>query len=333
MEIKNISIIGDGGWGTTLAIHLAKKKYNVKLWGPFPNYVQEVNQTRVNSKFLPEIQIPKNVDVTSKLNEALLDAQMIVFAIPSQYASNVLKSIQRTKINLSKKIFVSVTKGIDTKNLLRISQMTQKELGEIPFAVLSGPTIASEVAKGIPSTAVVASKNPRVAKTIQTVFNSNTFRIYTNDDVVGVELGGSIKNIIAIACGVCDGLELGSNTKAAILTRGLAEMARLGQVLGAKPKTFAGLSGLGDLVTTCVSPQSRNRCVGEALGKGQSIKEILAQMQMVAEGVETAKAVYELAKKHNVYMPISKEVYNIIYKNKSPSKAVADLMTRKVKAE
>jgi glycerol-3-phosphate dehydrogenase (NAD(P)+) len=199
--------------------------------------------------------------------------------------------------------------------------------------VLSGPTIAIEVAKGIPSTAVVASNDRTVAKKVQAVFNSSSFRIYTNTDVAGVELGGSIKNIIAIACGVCDGLGFGSNTKAAILTRGLAEMARLGKALGAKHNTFSGLTGLGDLVTTCVSPRSRNRSVGEQLGRGRSMKSIMSNMEMVAEGVETVKAAYKLSRKYNVPMPITTEVYNIIHRNKKPSKAVSDLMTRKIKSE
>ena len=238
------------------------------------------------------------------------------------------------KIDLSKKNFLSVTKGIDTVTLLRMSQIIHKKLGRaLPLAVLSGPTIAREVALGIPSTAVVAASHDTLAQKIQTVFNSATFRIYRSTDVIGVELGGSLKNIIAIACGVCDGLGFGTNTKAAILTRGLAEMARLGVALGALEKTFYGLSGLGDLVTTCVNPQSRNRTVGEKLGQGQSIQSILSPMEMIAEGVETVKAAYRLSRIHKIDMPISQEVYNILCKNKKPYDAVADLMIRKLKTE
>ena len=211
--------------------------------------------------------------------------------------------------------------------------MVKKYFKKIPFAVLSGPTIAMEVAKGIPSTAVVASKSGSLARRVQNLFNSEKFRIYTNTDVIGVELGGSIKNVIAIACGVCDGLRYGTNTKAAILTRGLAEMARLGQSLGARPKTFTGLSGLGDLVTTCFSPRSRNRTVGEQLGGGKSIKSILHHMEMVAEGVETVKAIHKLSSKHKVPMPITAAVYKIIYQKKKASSAVSDLMNRKMKSE
>ena len=334
LTIKHISIIGDGGWGTTLAVHLAKKGHPVRLWGPFPAYVRRVAKNRYNTKFLPGIHLPHNIIMTEDLDEAIGSADLIVFAVPSKYAQAVLKKVKETRVDLSGKIWLSVTKGIDTTSLLRMSETARKKLGDaIAIAVLSGPTIAMEVAKGIPSTAVAASSRLTIAKQVQAIFNSESFRIYTNTDVIGVELGGSIKNIIAIACGVCDGLGFGSNTKAAILTRGLAEMARLGKTLGAKQRTFSGLAGLGDLVTTCVSPQSRNRSVGEQLGRGKSIKAITSRMEMVAEGVETVRAVYKLSQKHNVSMPITAEVYNIIYNKKKPSQAVSDLMTRKTKSE
>jgi len=331
---QNITIIGDGGWGTTLSVHLAKQNHSVTLWGPFADYIQAINKTRYNSKFLPGIRIPENIIVIHNLREALTKSDLIIFAIPSKFATKVLQDIRKTKIDLSQKIFLSVTKGIENQKLLRISEMVKKELGsKITFAVLSGPNIAREVALGIPSTAVVACKNTKTARIIQETFNSATFRVYTNTDIIGVELGGSIKNIIAIACGLCDGLGFGSNTKAAILTRGLAEMARLGRALGAQTKTFTGLSGLGDLVTTCFSSQSRNRSVGELLAKGKNIQQITSHMEMVAEGVETVKAAYQLSLKHHVQMPITTEIYNIIYNNKKPLQAVSDLMTRKMKSE
>jgi len=254
-----------------------------------------------------------------------------VLAVPSQFLKPILKKIKKN--NISKKIFLSVTKGIDTFSLERMSELIHKELGPVKFAVLSGPTIAIEVSKGIPSTAVIASHNTQIAKKLQKIFNSPTFRIYTNSDIIGVELGGSIKNIIAIACGVCDGLNLGTNTKAAILSRGLAEMSRLGKTLGAKAKTFSGLSGLGDLTTTCFSPKSRNRFVGEQLGKGKTLKRIMASMATVAEGVPTTKGIYRLSQKHNISMPITTEVFNILYRNKKASVAVKDLMNRKTKSE
>lgn len=332
-KIKTIAVIGDGSWATTLAVHLGQKNYPVKLWGPFPKYLRQMRQNRYNPRFLPGMRLPSCVAIVEKMKAAIEDSDLIVFAIPSQYAVRVLRKIKRTNVKLSKKIFLSVTKGIDTSSLLRMTQIIRRELGQMPLAVLSGPTIAVEVAKGTPSTAVIASREPKIARMLQDVFNSTAFRIYTNTDVVGVELGGSLKNIIAIACGVCDGLGLGTNTKAAIVTRGLTEISRLGQAMGGKARTFAGLTGLGDLVTTCFSPQSRNRYVGEQMGGGKPIRQILTSMEMVAEGVSTVKAVQKLAQKYNVSMPITNEVYHIIYRKKKPSQALADLMTRKTKSE
>lgn len=329
--LRNISVIGDGGWGTTLSVYLAHKGFPVLLWGAFAENIDLIRARRINEKFLPGIKIPQNVSLTSDLGEAVNHGDLIILAVPSQYVAKILRCMRR--YDLRKKTFLSVIKGIEQKSLLRVSEIIIRELGNIPLAVLSGPTIAGEVAKGIPSTAVIASRDIKLAKAIQHLLNSETFRIYTNADIIGLELAGSLKNIIALACGVCDGLGFGTNTKAAILTRGLVEMARLGQTLGAKQKTFSGLAGLGDLVTTCSSLQSRNRSVGEQLGKGKSIKDILKNMAMVAEGVATVKAAYRLSRKFKIAMPITTEVYNIIYRNKRPEKAVEDLMRRKIKAE
>ena len=329
--IHNIAVIGDGAWGTTLAIYLVNKGYRVKLWGAFPQYIQQVIRARENIKFLRGIKIPHQIKLTNDIAYALKDSDLIVLAIPSQFATNIFR--QMKPFDLEEKFFLSVIKGIENKTHLRMSQIIIQEFGHVNLGVLSGPTIAMEVANGIPSTAVIASKKLSIAKKLQSVFNSNQFRIYTNSDVVGVELGGSIKNIIAIACGICDGLGFGTNTKAAILSRGLAEMARLGKALGSKTRTFSGLSGLGDLVTTCFNLQSRNRYVGQELGKGRHIKQIISSMNAVAEGVETVKAVFRLSQKHSVSMPITNEVYKLIYKRKNPLKAVTDLMTRKMKSE
>lgn len=332
--VHNISVIGDGGWGTTLAIHLAKNRHNIKLWGPFPDYIRQVQRNRYNSKFLPGIRIPQNVEAVDSLKTAMEGSDIIVFAVPSKFAASVLKKMAQTKLRFEDKIFVSATKGIDTSSLKRISELASELLHpKMPFAVLSGPTIAVEVAQGIPSSAVVASSDSKVAKIVQIAFHSDTFRIYRNTDVAGVELGGSVKNIIAIACGLCDGLGFGTNTKSAIITRGLKEMSRLGKEFGAKPTTFSGLSGLGDLITTCFSQQSRNRSVGEKLAQGQSLREIISKMDTVAEGVETVKAVHKLAEKHNVTMPITAEVFKIITQNKDPNRVVADLMAREIRAE
>lgn len=328
-----ITVIGDGGWGTTLAIHLAKKGYPVSLWGPFPEYVNKMAKNRYNSKFLPGIRIPEKVKLICSLKDVISAADLIVFAIPSKFATSIIKKIKRTNINLEEKMFLNVTKGFDYDSLLPMTEVITQILGDIPLAVLSGPTIATEVAKGIPSSAVVGTENKKLAVQIQEIFSTDRFRIYRNTDMLGVELGGALKNIIAIACGVCDGLGYGTNTKSALLTRGLAEMARLGKALGAKTQTFSGLSGMGDLATTCFSPQSRNRSVGEKLGKGKSIKDITAKMNMVAEGVESVRAVRKLSQKLKIETPISQEVYNIIYHQKKPQQAVDDLMLRPVTTE
>ena len=329
--IKKISIIGDGGWGTTLAIHLSRKKYPVTLWGAFPDNIAQIAKSRENKKFLPGFKIPPQVRLTSNIDEAVLFGDLIVLCVPSEYLTDTLVKIQNTPYK--GKVFASVVKGIHPKSFKRMSEIIHDHLPHMPLVVLSGPTIAVEVAKGIATTAVAACANEKLAKSIQKVFNSDTFRIYTNADVAGVEIGGSVKNVIALACGICDGLGLGTNTKAAILTRGLAEITRLGMVLGGRKETFYGLAGLGDLATTCFSPNSRNRTVGEALGRGKKIKDILGHMNAVAEGVVTARAVYHLARKKKVPMPIVAEVYKIIFENKSASHAMKDLMSRSLKSE
>ena len=331
MNRLRIAVLGDGGWGSTLAALLSNKGYTVTLWGAFADYTKVMARTRLNPKFLPGIKIPREIEITNDIKAAVHDKEIIVLAVPSQYTRSILKKV---KGNFSQKtIFLSVTKGIEISSSRRISEVIHAELGPVRLAVLSGPTIAQEVARGIPTTAVAASFDNQIRKFIQEVFTTDRFRVYTNPDVVGVELGGSLKNVIAIACGVSDGLGFGTNTKAAILTRGLAEISRLGQAMGAKLSTFSGISGLGDLVTTCISKQSRNRMVGELIGKGKSLKDISQHMQMVAEGVPTAKSAYALSLKYKVDMPITKEVYRLLYMNKSPRQAVKDLMKRKSKEE
>lgn len=331
VAIKRISIIGDGGWGTTLAIHLSQKKYPVTLWGAFPQNIAQTAKSRENKKFLPGIKIPAQVRLTSDLNEAVLFGDLIVLSTPSEYLTDTLSKIRNT--SYKGKVFVSVIKGIHPKSFKRMSEIIQEYLPKVPLVVLSGPTIAGEVAHGIPTTAVAACKDQKLAVAVQKIFNSDTFRIYTNTDVIGVEFGGSVKNVIALACGICDGLKLGTNAKAAVLTRGLVEITRLGMALGARRETFYGLTGLGDLVTTCFSPNSRNRTVGEALGRGEKIKDVLGGMNAVAEGVVTARAAYHLAQKKKIPMPIVTEVYKIIFENKSAHRAMKDLMGRSLKSE
>ena len=327
-----IAVLGDGGWGTTLAILLAQKKYAVTLWGAFPDYVSYLNKNRVNTKFLPGVRIPKNITVSADLQEAIRDAAVVVLATPSQYMRSVLKLIKKNAYP-HKAIYLSVTKGIEIATLKRMSEIIPEELGKVRVAVLSGPTIAQEVAHRIPTAAVVAATDKSTAEFLQGLFMSEAFRVYVNQNLIGVELGGSLKNIIAIACGISDGLRFGTNTKAAILSRGLAEISRLGKAMGADVHTFSGISGLGDLVTTCISQQSRNRLVGEQIGKGKTLRSITRHMQMIAEGVPTAKSAHLLAQKYHVEMPITQEVYSVLHKNKSPLKAVRDLMTREKKTE
>ncbi len=328
---RSISIIGDGGWGTTLAILLSGKGHNVTLWGAFPEYVETVKAKRVNAKFLPGVKIPHEVDITSSLNETIEDKDIIVLAVPSQYMRSVLTRL--TPYKLSGKVFVSVTKGIENKTLKRMSEIVHELLGDMDICVLSGPSIAHEVAQGSPTTLVASSGNLELAKEIQDLFITDRFRVYTNSDVIGVELGGSLKNIIAIAAGISDSLGFGTNAKAALLTRGLVEMARLGVAMGAKKDTFYGLSGLGDLTTTCVNKYSRNHHLGEEIGKGKSLREALKETEMVVEGVATTESAYELAKKHKTQMPIISEIYKVLYENKDPKKGVHDLMTRSPREE
>ncbi len=338
--MEKIVFLGDGSWGTTLAVYLARRGFPVVLWGAFEDNVLAMIRDRENKKFLPGVPFPDGLVPMSDLKNALVGASIVVLSTPSQYLRGLLRQVRSylgsaplKRGSGPRRIFLSVVKGIETGSLFRMSELIEAELGPVPLAVMSGPTIATEVAAGIPSSAVIASRSRRVAARLQSIFNSETFRIYTNTDLVGVELGGSLKNVIAIACGVCDGLGFGTNTKSAILARGLAEMARLGTALGARPRTFAGLTGLGDLVTTCFSPRSRNRHVGEELGRGANIRDILNGMVMVAEGVETAKAVERLAKREGIDMPISHQVYRLLFRHIPPKRAVLDLMTRKMKAE
>lgn len=330
-NIKNIGIIGDGGWGTTLAVLLSKKGFNVALWGAFPDYIEEVRQARENVKFLPGVKIPAPVKLTSEMDEAVRHKELLVLAAPSQFMRGVLMMLKME--DLSGKSFISVTKGIENTTLKRMSEVASEVLGDHPLAVLSGPTIALEVANGVPTTAVVSSEDGPFAAEMQEVFLTERFRVYTNSDVMGVEIGGSLKNVVAIAAGCTDALGYGTNAKAALLTRGLVEIVRLGVAMGAKRDTFYGLSGLGDLTTTCISQYSRNRWLGEEIGRGKKLAEVLKETSMVVEGVATAKACHDLGRKYRVEMPITEEIYRVLYENKDPKKAVHDLMTRAPKAE
>jgi glycerol-3-phosphate dehydrogenase (NAD(P)+) len=326
-----IAVLGDGGWGTALAILLHKKQHDVTLWGAFPDYVEILRDRRENGKYLPGVPIPEELPITSDLSEACSGSEMIFLVTPSHFLRGVC---ERIKPFISRDhIVVSATKGLENGTLLRMSEVIGEVFGEVRVAVLSGPTLAQEVARGHPTAATVSSPTPAVAKTVQSVLMTDRLRIYTNRDMTGVELGGSLKNVIAIAAGIVDGLQFGANTKSALLTRGLVEITRLGVAMGADRRTFFGLSGLGDLFTTAVSHLSRNHNFGLQIGRGLSVEEAQASTEMVIEGIRTAKAAAELARKYAVEMPITEETYRIIYERKDPRQAIATLMTRVPKPE
>lgn len=330
-----ISVLGDGGWGTTLAILLNNKGYDVTLWGAFPEYIKFMTRKRENKKFLPGIKLPSSIILTYNIVAATKDKDMIILAVPSQYMRGVLRRFPKTKTTPRRcgTVYISAAKGIENSTLLRMSEVIQEELGKVDLAVISGPTISYEAARGLPTTAVAASKKEGIAKRVQEAFSAEGFRVYTSLDVIGLEVGGSLKNIVAIAAGISDGLGFGANSKAALLTRGLAEITRLGVAMGARKETFYGLSGLGDLVTTCISPYGRNRWFGEQVGKGKEPREVLKNTEMAIEGVPTAKSAYNLAKRRRIEMPITEQVYKILYQGKSPILAVKELMLRPMKAE
>jgi len=324
-----IAVLGDGGWGTTLALHLHRLGHRVRWWGAFPDYLKVIARRRENPKFLPGIRIPPDLSIVSDLSEALDAARLVILAIPSQYMRSIVRRIHT--IPEAGQAFISVAKGLERGTLKRMSEVIAEELGPVPLAVLSGPNIASEIARGQPASSVVASKRAELASEVQRLFMDDQFRLYTSADVIGVELGGALKNLIAIAAGIGDGLGFGANAKAALATRGVVEMARLGVAMGARDETFWGLSGLGDLITTCLG--GRNRWLGEQIGKGRSLKAVLASSPMVIEGVETTKAAVALGRRFRVELPIIEQVYAILVRRKNPRTALLALMTRARKAE
>lgn len=325
-----VAVLGDGGWGTALAMVLHERHVNVTLWSPFPEYADELSRSRRNRKFLPGVEIPGGIAVTSDMEEAS-KADIILSVIPSKYLRRIM--IELKAFSLPGTPVVSATKGIEDNTLLTATGVIEDVLGKVPIAVLSGPSHAEEVARRMPTTVVATSIDKDLARRIQDLLSTDRFRVYTHGDVRGVELGGALKNVISIAGGIVEGLGFGCNTKSALLSRGIVEMGRLGEAMGAQRSTFFGLSGIGDLMTSCFSPYGRNRQVGEKLGKGMTIEEITSSMEMVAEGVITSKGVKILMEKHGVDMPICREVYRVIYEDKGPGEAVRDLMTRQLKDE
>ena len=327
-----ISIIGDGAMGTICAIMLAENGCQVRLWSAFPEAAAELAAGRVNRRFLPEATLPDGVEVTGEDAEAFGPAELAISAVPAQFMRGVWARL-RERVPAAMPI-VSVAKGIENETLLRPTQILADVLGGgRPLAALSGPSIAPEIARKLPATVAAASEDEGLALRVQELFSRPYFRVYTNPDLVGVELAGATKNVIAIAAGILDGLEAGQNAKAALLTRGLAEITRLGTALGGRAETFAGLAGAGDLVTTCFSPVGRNRSFGEAIGRGGTMQEALARTESVVEGVATARSVVELAERHGVEMPITQAVHDVLFGGTSPQEAIAELMTRPLKAE
>jgi glycerol-3-phosphate dehydrogenase (NAD(P)+) len=329
-----ITVLGAGSWGTTLAILLANNSHAVTLWSYRDQDAQTINQRRENPSFLPGIRIPDQVTATSDLGACAEDAEMIVTAIPSQYLRSVMVKLKH--VPFDRITVVNVAKGVENSTLMTMSEMLHDAVPVLPahrIVTLSGPSHAEEVSQGIPTTVVAAATVLETAKYVQAVFMMPYFRVYVSTDLRGVELGGSLKNVIAIAAGIVDGADLGDNTKAALMTRGIAEITRVGVALGAHARTFAGLSGIGDLMVTCMSRHSRNRFVGVEIGKGRKLESILSEMVMVAEGVETTKSARALARKAGVETPIIDEVYKMLFEGKNPHDACYDLMTRDPKGE
>jgi glycerol-3-phosphate dehydrogenase (NAD(P)+) len=329
---ERIAVLGGGSWGATLAAHLAKNGHDVAVWEFMPAVAERLRDTR-SLATLPALRLPENVAVTSNIAEAVQGRDAILSVTPSHTVRGTLRAAVAGGLR-SGVLVASATKGLETESDLRMSQIIRQEAAQAgDVVVLSGPSHAEEVAVGQPVVLVAASENAAAAKRVQSLFTADLFRVYTSDDPVGVELGGALKNVYAMACGIVDGLKMGDNTKAALMTRGLTEMTRLGQALGARALTFFGLSGLGDLIVTCGSQHSRNRLLGEKVGSGKSLEQALSEMTMVAEGVNAAKSAHHLAKTKGIDMPIVNEIHRVFYEGKSPLASIRDLMTRQVGAE
>ena len=326
------AIFGDGSWGTAIALLLAQKSdHQVVLWSAREENACLLRERRENITYLPGVQIPPSIELTSDIRQAVSAADFWISAIPTVYLRRTLAPLVP---NLTKhRPTLSLSKGLENETFLRPTEILRQVLGIPDVAALSGPSHAEEVSRGLPTSVVIASTDLDLARRLQQHFSTERFRVYTNRDLLGVELAGALKNVIGIAAGISDGLGFGDNTKSALLTRGLAEIARFGIALGAEQQTFFGLAGIGDLITTCISRHGRNRHVGERLGRGEKLAEILASMKMVAEGVYTTRSVHDQAAKMGIEMPITAEIYRVLYEDKSPLSAVSDLMLREPKGE
>jgi len=331
--VSKIGILGAGSWGTALAMILRWNGHEVSLWARDPVLLQRLADQKQNEKYLPGVQLPDGLFFTSSMKDGFSGAQYLIVAAPSHALRSLLSSLP-VDVLARDCVMISAVKGIENETFLRMSEVISQAIGgKFSVVALSGPSHAEEVSRKIPTAIVAACADLEIAKRAQAVLMGPTFRVYTHDDIIGVELGGALKNIIALAAGISDGAGFGDNTKAALMTRGLVEITRLAQKMGANPMTLAGLSGMGDLIVTCMSRHSRNRYVGEQIGRGRTLNEVLAGMQMVAEGVRTTQAVHALTKKLGVELPITNEVYQVLFENKSPVAAVSDLMTREAKME
>lgn len=328
---NKVSIIGDGAMGTVLAMMLCEKGIDVAMWGHDAEQLSEIRAARENVKFLLGYKLPGSLAFEPDDAKIMAGAELIVSAVPCQFMRSVW---ERLKSNYTGAAIVSVAKGIENGTFMRPDEILTDVLGsDVKVVALSGPTIADELARKLPATAAAACCDKQLAVDVQYTFNMPYFRVYTNSDVIGVELAGAMKNVIAIAAGIIDGIKAGDNLKAALLSRGLAEISRLGIAMGARAETFAGLTGLGDLVTTCISPKGRNRSFGERIGKGQNTAQALGATESVVEGAATCKSVSELAKKYDVEMPITMAVYQILFESKPVQQAISELMQRELKAE
>lgn len=328
-----IAVIGAGGWGTTLADLLATRSHQIKIWAHEPDVVESINRDHVNALFLADSRLAEGITAHSELADVLSGAELIVSAAPSHVVREVSANVW-TKLNGAEPpTVVSVSKGLETDSLKTMSEVLEETLPGAPIVALSGPSFAQEVYERQPTAVVAAARDRNAAEVAQRALSTGYFRVYTSDDLLGVQLGGALKNVIAIAAGLLHGLKLGSNTRAALITRGLAEMSRLGEAMGANPMTFAGLAGMGDLILTATGALSRNRALGIELAEGRTLDEILAIRRTVAEGVRTARAAVQLGRRTGVELPIASEVANILFEGKTPQQAVRDLMERELKPE
>jgi glycerol-3-phosphate dehydrogenase (NAD(P)+) len=325
-----VAVLGAGSWGTTLACHLQAVGAEVRLWDVSPGNLEAIRRDRENRKFLPGIPLPEEIKVEPELERALAGSALLLFVVPSH---GLRATAARVRTAGGRGLPVCATKGLELGTLKRMTEVLEEELGEPAPVLLAGPSHAEEVSRGVPTSVVAAAREAASAQLVQRLFSTRRLRVYTNDDVLGCELAVALKNVMAIAAGVCDGLGYGDNTKGMLLTRGLAEMGRLGVALGGRRETFFGLCGMGDLVTTAISRHSRNRGLGEALGRGRTLEQALAGMHMVAEGVNTARAARDLGRRLGIELPITEQVCAILFEGRSPERALDDLMLRDLKSE